>query len=527
MSKAAEMGKVSAKGSFHLLWGLVASTLISAIGTIFIGRLLGSDNYGLYGIVLTVPNLFIILRDWGMNTAMTRCAAQYRAENRYDELRSIFVSGLIFEIASGLILTIIAVTISGFLATTVFHRPIIAPLIQIASISIFVGALTNATTALFTGLERMELNSIVQVAQATIKTAVIIGLVLIGFGTTGAVIGYTTGTIVAATVGLLFMGLLYKKLPKPVTLKLEIKAYIGTMLSYGLPISFATIISGLLIQFYMILLPIHYVTDNVMIGNYTIAQNFVVLIGFFSTPITTILFPAFSKLNPQKDRQALKNVFQYSVKYAALLVVPVTALVMCLSVPAVSTLFGNTYESAPLFLSLLAVSYLYTAFGNLSASNLLMGQGKTSLYLRLTLLTASIGFPLSYVLIMNFGVLGLIATSLVAGIPSLIINLWCLHRDFDVSIDWVSSAKILFSSTITAVLTYFIVQQIPFADWIKLVLGALVFLIILIPAMLLTRTVTHGDISNLQGMISGLGTLGGILNKLLNIIEKAMTFLKL
>jgi hypothetical protein len=156
-----------------------------------------------------------------------------------------------------------------------------------------------------------------------------------------------------------------------------------------------------------------------------------------------------------------------------------------------------------------------------------MGQGKTSLYLRLTLLTASIGFPLSYVLIMNFGVLGLIATSLVAGIPSLIINLWCLHRDFDVSIDWVSSAKILFSSTITAVLTYFIVQQISFADWIKLVLGALVFLIILIPAMLLTRTVTHGDISNLQGMISGLGTLGGILNKLLNIIEKAMTFLKL
>jgi hypothetical protein len=46
MSKAAEMAKVSAKGSFQLLWGLVISTVISSIATIFVARLLGSDLYG-------------------------------------------------------------------------------------------------------------------------------------------------------------------------------------------------------------------------------------------------------------------------------------------------------------------------------------------------------------------------------------------------------------------------------------------------------------------------------------------------
>jgi len=35
-TKAAEMARVSAKGGIHLLWGLVTSTVISAIGTIFI-----------------------------------------------------------------------------------------------------------------------------------------------------------------------------------------------------------------------------------------------------------------------------------------------------------------------------------------------------------------------------------------------------------------------------------------------------------------------------------------------------------
>ena len=40
MSKAADMARVLAAGGFQLLWGLVVSTVISAVGTIFIARLL-------------------------------------------------------------------------------------------------------------------------------------------------------------------------------------------------------------------------------------------------------------------------------------------------------------------------------------------------------------------------------------------------------------------------------------------------------------------------------------------------------
>ena len=36
MSTVSDIAKVSAKGSFHMLWGLIVSTLISSVGTIFI-----------------------------------------------------------------------------------------------------------------------------------------------------------------------------------------------------------------------------------------------------------------------------------------------------------------------------------------------------------------------------------------------------------------------------------------------------------------------------------------------------------
>ena len=74
----------------------------------------------------------------------------------------------------------------------------------------------------------------------------------------------------------------------------------------------------------------------------------------------------------------LKSVFQYSVKYASLVVVPVAAMVIALAQPAIGTIFGDKFVQAPLFLVLLSASYLYAALGNLSVVNLITGQGYTA-----------------------------------------------------------------------------------------------------------------------------------------------------
>jgi O-antigen/teichoic acid export membrane protein len=522
MSKAADIAKVSAKGSFHLLWGLVISTVISSVGTVFIARLLGSDLYGLYGIVLIAPTLIGVFRDWGITSAMTRYTAQYLSEDRASEVRNVLISGIIFEIFLGMALSAVSFALSGYLAANMFHRPEITSLIQIASISILATGLINASTATFTGIEKMELNSIMLIFQSIIKTTLMITLVILGLGTSGAILGYTVGVVIAGLIGIVLVWTQYKNLPKLSKVGLEIKAYIRTMLSYGVPLSLSVIISGFQGQFYTFLLPIFYVTDNTAIGNLGVASAFVVLIGFFATPITTMLFPAFSKLNPQKDKQTLLNVFQFSVKYASLLVLPVSALVMCLAEPAVSTLFGETYSTAPLFLALLAISYLYTAFGSLSMGNFIISQGKTTFYLYLFLLQAAIGLPLGYVLIMQFGVLGLIVTSTVAQVPLIIIMLYWIRKHYELIVDWRSSAKILLSSTVAAALTYILISELSFSSWIRLIIGIVLFTFVFVAATLLTQTINKCDIENLRGMVSGLGIISKIFNHLLNIIEKVM-----
>lgn len=291
MKTATEMARVSTKGGFHLLWGLLASTIISAIGSIIIANLLGPDNYGLYAIALTAPNLISIFRDWGITNALVKYSAQAKAENNIARIKSVFISSLLFEIILGFSLSLLSFMLSGFLASNL-NRPNLVTLIQVASFLVLTGSIVNVASAVFTGMEKMHLNSIMLIIQSIIKTSIVIALVLLGFGTMGAITGFSLAMLITAAAGLLLVWKVYKSLVQETKSKLELLLTIKTMIKFGLPLSIGTMSGGFLNQFLIYILAI-YVTNNATIGNYSIAANFIVLISFFATPVSTMMFPAF------------------------------------------------------------------------------------------------------------------------------------------------------------------------------------------------------------------------------------------
>jgi len=82
LSEAIGLARVSVKGGFNLFYGLIISTIISALGIIFLARLLSPSEIGILAIAVVAPNLFALLRDWGVNSAMTRFIAKYGSENK-------------------------------------------------------------------------------------------------------------------------------------------------------------------------------------------------------------------------------------------------------------------------------------------------------------------------------------------------------------------------------------------------------------------------------------------------------------
>lgn len=519
MSKAIEVARTSAKGGFHLFLGVALSSFVSALGTILVVRFLTPDEYGLYAIALIPPTLIGLFRDWGTNAAMIKHLAQYKAENKTADIKRVLASGLLFKSVLGIILSFTCFFLASFLAVNVFHRPELQPLIGIASITVLAQGLLTAAQSTFTGFERMELTSLTLIVQSSFKSFLTPLLVILGYGTLGAVLGYTTAFLISGLLGILIVYVVfYKRLHTESDDDINRTSTLRTMLKYGLPVSLSLILAGFLTQFYSFMIAI-YCTDF-MIGNYQAAVQFTILITFFTTPITTVLFPAFSKLNPEEEIETLRTVFQSSIKYASLLTIPATAAIMVLASPLVFTLFGEKYTHTPLFLTLYCVSFLYTALGNLTLGGFLNGLGKTMITMKLTIITLATGLPLSLLLIPTFQITGLLVTILVSGLPSLAAGLWWTRKHYGVTVNWSSSTKILAASAAAAIITYVILSQLHTNEWIRLFIGGTIFLGTYFIAAPLTRAVNVEDIKNLEQMLSELGPLSSLFNIPLNLIEK-------
>jgi hypothetical protein len=95
-----------------------------------------------------------------------------------------------------------------------------------------------------------------------------------------------------------------------------------------------------------------------------------------------------------------------------------------------------------------------------------------------------------------------------------------------VSVDWISSGKILFSSALAAILTYVLISELAFSNPIKLAIGLVTFVIVLLATALITRTVNPADINNLREISNGLGFLRKPLNLLVSFLEKIMKILQ-
>jgi len=193
---------------------------------------------------------------------------------------------------------------------------------------------------------------------------------------------------------------------------------------------------------------------------------------------------------------------------------------MVLSKPMISTLFGEKWTYAPFFLTLYVISNLFSIFGSLSLGSLLAGIGETKTLMELSLITLICGVPMASILIPAIGIVGLILTSISAGLPSMFLGLYLVWKRYKARADLKSSSKILAASVIATVVTFLVLNFVASADWIELAVGGLAFLATYLVAAPLTGAIKQGDINNLRALFSGLGIISKLLNIPLTTMEK-------
>jgi len=105
----------------------------------------------------------------------------------------------------------------------------------------------------------------------------------------------------------------------------------------------------------------------------------------------------------------------------------------------------------------------------------------------------------------------------------LAVGLWWVKKRFGVSVNWRASAKIFLASAIAAAITHMIMLQLSLQDWVKLVVGGIIFLATYFMAAPLIRAVDKSDINNLREMLSDLKPFSKVFDVPLSIMEKLLT----
>lgn len=543
MDKALDMGKTSATGSFHLLIGVAGSTIIMFIGTFILATLLPVADVGLYGIAFIPSSIISFFRDWGVNFAMTQQIANFRASGKESEIHDVIVSGIIFEIMTGAILSIICFAVAQPLALILSPKNSanLSVYISIMSLSIFAGAIFSAASAVFTGFERMKLNSFTQIMQAIVKTALGPLLVIVGFGVLGAVYASMASVVAGGAVGILIVYFaVFRPLRKSKVGKSNVKQTLKPMLMYGLPLTVSNIVIGVLPQIFAFIMAAS--AGASMMGNYYAASYFAVLLTFISIPVSTALFPAFSKLNIEKDPELVRTVFASSVKYTSMLLVPATMILMTLSVPLIGFLFPKDgifhslfvanaapkFSDAPLFLAVTSIANLLVLFGNISVGTFQTGIGKTNQIMKQSLASLIVGLLLAFLLffILNpivgplFAVISGILGILISTLPNLVWALYWSWKNYRVKIDFRNSAKIFAAATSASLVTYLFISVLSLPYFVILLSGFAVFAVVYLAVAPLIGAINQTDINNFKKMFSSMGIIAKILGFPLLLMQK-------
>ena len=497
------------------MMGQVASTLIVALGMIYVSRVLGSTTFGIVSIAQAPIGVAYLLINVGTDQALTKYLSQFRYERKNENLRLLIESGLIISVALGLFYSFATYLSAGFLAKQVFHEPEIEVLVKVFSIAILGQSLVTTSWAVIIGYERMSLKSYHSILYSILKSLTGPILVYLGYGPVGAALGEAGPMMFAGVLGLVFVYMIWKSVKKSQSNLSHVEG-MKMLMAYGYPLFFSNIVAGIRPHINIYLLS-QFVADN-LIGNYSVATRFSALLGFVVTPISQTMLPLFSKFENRQDD--LEYVYRASIKYTSLIVYPMVAAIIAMSPQIIEILYEHDYPQAALYMKLYLALFFFTGLGSLSNHRLLNSQHMTKTTLKINLVQNLVTIPLNIVLVPRYGVIGLLVSELLSPRVGTMFTLWSIKNEFGFSPDYQATVKTFIPSFAGFVAATYLFSLVSWNPWLELFSGGVLVLVIYLAGVVVLGALSKSDVHDIRIITESIGPISGLVRPVLRIIER-------
>lgn len=381
---------------------LSASRLFTAV---LLARLLGAEQYGLYGLSLSAANIAVVLATFGLDTALIRYIAILHSREDEEGVWGTLQLGIGLATFLSVMMGTLIYAFSFAIAETVFQEPKLAPLLQIISVIIPMLTLSEVLVGANRGFKRMDTPVIAQfVAQPLIRLVLILFIMLVGFNVAWAILTFGLADLVASFMLLRFLN-------KEFTLKRPLRRArydVGEILGFSIPVWLSEMMAKFQGNIQTLLLGSLATVTSV--GLFSIANQITLVSSEFSSSINTSAKPIMAALYDRGDFQQMGRIYQIANKWAVIVQLPIF-FIMVLFPAQLLSIFGESFTDGTQALIILAFASLLrvgTGMGGIIID--MTGHAKIKLINSIIRLVVYLGFNI--LLIPYWGLLGAAAAIL-------------------------------------------------------------------------------------------------------------------
>ncbi len=409
-------------------WGiLVALGLVPYI----IGHI-GIERYGVWAIIGVLTGYFGLL-DCGLGTSFVKYIAEYYAKKDYKSINQVVNTGFIFySMFAIIIITIVFFNINSLLRLFKIPQALYSEAVFILLLGIILFGVSNALSvfgSVQAGLQRMDISNKLVIA---ISIPDIIGTVFFlegGYGLSGLMINNAIILFISSVANIIIT---FKILPEfrfsPFLFRKEM---FKTLFSFGYKLQI-TRISGM-VSLHVDKLFIAYFLSLGFVTFYQLGSSMVDRVKSIPLLLTTALLPAFSEVNAKGERVKLIDGYIRGTKYLSMVAIPLFTFLIISAQHLMIVWMGQGYEKTAWIIQILSAGWLFNILIGIGCS-VVQAIGKPEIQMRSSLINTILNLTLGVILIIKFGLVGVVIATSLSVFLSAGYFIIILHKELELSL---------------------------------------------------------------------------------------------
>ncbi len=407
---------ITAKGGSISFGGKIFEYVIRFVFSILVARTIGSEQYGLYTLALTIVPILSMLALLGLQTGVVAFLASAIQEKDNQRIWQIIQISAGIPAILSFIFGIGLYLLAGNIAVQGFHDTRLIPLLQIVSLSIPLEALGFIAYQIIISYKAPQFSVLANnIVLPLAKLILTLGFLAVGLGVTGIILAHVVATLIGLVLIIYYVHSLFP-LNRPFS---PSKNLASQLLRYSLPVHIGWVFNT--IRGTLETLVLGFVGLISGVGIFSVASRLSTLGTMIFLSVGNISTPIIAEFHNRGEAEKLKRFYQTTTKWILMINLPLFLTFVFFSRPLLS-IFGGDFTDGNTALIILSIGNLaYTGTG--IGANILDMTNHTKFNSINSVILIFVTIASDLLLIPRWGVLGAAAA---ASLSTVIVNLVCM-----------------------------------------------------------------------------------------------------